>query len=153
MVRTRITEGDIVKADFTLPVGFALRLLRLVGNDRLRMNYLVDTVCRNAGTGQENRNHGHHHKGHDNHHGIGNKCHHINALAAKPDNRNRHGVHGQHHGRHHKVHHPVGKQLGTHQVRIGTGKPFFLPLLPAEGTNRHDTGEDFTADEVHPVNQ
>ena len=161
MICSRITEGDIIKSNFTLPVGFVFHRLGTVINDRFRMKYFINTICCHTGTGQENGNHGHHHKGHDNHHGIGNECHHIaylqaagfNALAAKPDNGNCHCVHGEHHGGHHKVHDPVGKQLGTHQIGIGTGKPFFFPFFPAEGTDGHNTGENFTADQIQPIYQ
>ena len=47
----------------------------------------------------------------------------------------------------------VGEQLGAHQVFVGLVEALLLKLFTAEGTHRHDAGQNLAADEVQPVHQ
>ncbi len=122
---------------------------------------LVDAVRSHTGAGQHDGHHGQHQEGHDDLHGVGDECDHlahlhgavVHGLAAEPDDQQAGAVHDEGHKGHHGNHGTVGEQLGAHQVCVGLVEALLLKLFAAEGTHRHDAGQNLAADEVQPVHQ
>ena len=164
-VGTGEAEADILEPDHAIPVllfkgglcGGSVGIM----DGSLGAADLVDTVSGHTGTGKHHGHHGQHQERHDDLHGVGNECDHlahlhisgIHGLAAEPDDEQAGAVHDKGHKGHHGDHGAVGEQLGAHQVLVGLVEALFLKLFAAEGTHRHDAGQDLAADEVQPVHQ
>ena len=164
-VGTGEAEAHVVELHHALPVlvflcGLGVGFVRVVDGG-LGADDLVDAVCGHTGTGQHDGHHGQHQEGHDDLHGVGDEGNHlahlhgavVHGLAAEPDDEQAGAVHDQGHKGHHGHHGAVGEQLGAHQVLVGLVEALFLKLFAAEGTHRHDAGQDLAADEVQPVHQ
>ena len=78
---------------------------------------------------------------------------HVHGFAAEPDDQQAGAVHDEGHKGHHGNHGMVGEQLGAHQVFVGLVEALLLKLFTAEGTHRHDAGQNLAADKVQPIHK
>ena len=158
-------EADVLELHHALPVllfqcGLCGGFIRVMDGSFGAADF-VDALGGHTGTGQHDGHHGQHQEGHDDLHGVGDEGNHlahlhvagIHGLAAEPDDQQAGAVHDEGHERHHGHHGPVGEQLGAHQFFAGLVEAFLFKGFAAEGTHRHDTGQDLAADEVQPVHQ
>ena len=135
-----ILEIHMVKADiavFHRQVGVRLT----VGDLRLLLQNLLNTLGAGDGTGQEHQHHGHHHQGHQDLAGIGEESHQVagqqralrHIVATQPHDRHDGAAHQQDHHRHEHHHKAEGPLGGVPQLVAALAELLLLLVLPDEG--------------------
>ena len=130
MFRVGIAEAHI--AEFDLSAALLPDISIAVLNGRLRIQHLIDSFRSHRRSGQKNKDHDQHHKGHNNLHRVLGEHDHLgkqreliahgrflNQKRSDPVDRQRQTTHDQLDSRREETHNPVGKQLGSFQIIVG----------------------------------
>ena len=156
--RGMVLEEDMLKADVAVFHGQAA-VGPIVGDLRLLLQHLLDTLAAGDGTGQDHQHHGHHHQGHQDLAGIGEEGHQVagqegalrHVVAAQPHDRHDGAAHQQDHDGHEHHHKAEGTLGGVPQLVVALAELLGLLVLPDKGLHHPHSAEVLLHHQVHVV--
>ena len=156
--RGMILEVHMVKADVAVLHGQGAVGL-FVGDLRLLLQHLLDTLAAGDGAGQHHQHHGHHHQGHEDLTGVGEEGHQVageqrarrHVVAAQPHEGHDGAAHQHHHHRHEHHHKAEGPLGGLPQRIVAPAELLGLLFLADEGFHHAHGVEVLLHHKVHVI--